>query len=282
MRFGEAARIVRQLGGSADENGAEGVRPVPPPRARGRMPWSTGRSAGTPRRSAPERCPRAACCGWCTTPACRRSGATGSSPAAKPAARPSAEPDYFLRRRGEAWQLRFAGHEVSVLLPSPRVCLPAGDPAVPRQAVHGQRAGRRRPWRQGGHPAGGRRRRCWTSGEEGLRPATGRAGRGAGRGAAEQRPRAAGKTGAADRKRLLAPSEGRPGSRAGRSETTPTWTACATASRNAIRRALDGHQEVRAAGLRPSQGEHLLGLFRRLPARPTRSPGRSEPVLHAM
>ena len=115
MRFGEVARIVRQVGGSADENArriydlyqrhAEQVLKVV-------EDGIQTHARGVLARSLPESCllrlvhdpsipPEWA---WTTT-----------SATPQPM---DADADYFLRQRGEGWQLRFAGHETQWLRPA--------------------------------------------------------------------------------------------------------------------------------------------------------------------
>ena len=115
MRFGEVARIVRQVGGSADENArriydlyrrhADQVLKVV-------EDGIQTHARGVLARSLPESCllrlvhdpsipPEWA---WTTTPATSQLMVT--------------EDDYFLRQRGEGWQLRFAGHETQWLRPA--------------------------------------------------------------------------------------------------------------------------------------------------------------------
>ena len=116
MRFGEVGRIVRQLGGSADENArriydlyrrhADEVLKV----------VDSGLQAHASQvraRSLPESCllrlvhdP--------SVPPEWASGGTGTMSVPTEVS----DPDYFFRQRGEGWQLRFAGHEPQWLKPA--------------------------------------------------------------------------------------------------------------------------------------------------------------------
>jgi hypothetical protein len=114
MRFGEVGRIVRQLGGSADANArkvydlyrrhaAEVVRVVEQELA-----------AHAPKvlaRSLPESCLLRLVHDPSASP--EWSGRSGN-----PVQSLASEPDYFLRQRGEGWQIRFAGHETQWLKPA--------------------------------------------------------------------------------------------------------------------------------------------------------------------
>jgi hypothetical protein len=115
MRFGEVARVVRQLGGSADENARkvydlyrrhalEVVRVV-----------EVGLSQHVSRileRSLPESCLLRLVHDPGVPPEWGHDGRQRHAAEAAPA-----EPDYFLRRRGQAWEFRFAGHGPQTLLP---------------------------------------------------------------------------------------------------------------------------------------------------------------------
>lgn len=114
MRFGEVARIVRQLGGSADANarevyklyvrhGKEVVKVV-----------EQGLATHAPKvlaRSLPEAC----LLRLVHDPSVPPEWSAASSEPAKPVASESA---YFLRQCGQGWQIRFAGHAPQMLKPA--------------------------------------------------------------------------------------------------------------------------------------------------------------------
>lgn len=115
MRFGEVARIVRQVGGSADENArriydlyrrhADEVLRVVDGGLQTHAPQVRARSL-------PESC----LLRLVHDPSVPSEWAYSTAGAAAPSA--TSEPDYFLRQRGEGWQLRFAGHDIQWLKPN--------------------------------------------------------------------------------------------------------------------------------------------------------------------
>lgn len=116
IRFGEVGRIVRQLGGPADENArrvydlyrrhADEVLTVVDGGLQQHAPQVRARSL-------PESCLLRLVHDPSVPPEWAYSA--GGTAAAQAVA---SEPDYFLRQRGEGWQLRFAGHEVQWLRPA--------------------------------------------------------------------------------------------------------------------------------------------------------------------
>jgi 7-cyano-7-deazaguanine synthase in queuosine biosynthesis len=114
MRFGEVARIVRHLGGSADQN-ARQVYDLHRRHARTVLRVIDEGLAQCASQIRSRSLPEGSLLRMVHDPSV--AGSVSESPVPKRPTRDSSDELYVFRRRGDGWQLRFAGHELMWLRP---------------------------------------------------------------------------------------------------------------------------------------------------------------------